>query len=170
MIERLRSKDVLTKPKAVLAVFLASVAFAGCGNTRSSNTEPIGACGVHDYSKAEYSHPNETVSEALATARGDVLTLQMRALRAAGSIDLSRYNGDTGTTEITASSGNLELNFARDDGAGLAVDHINFPIKGNSVQISEGAIMCLGNNDQLTVNGTFTALRQYVHQTAILDK
>jgi hypothetical protein len=170
--ESLRVRDVLTKPRAAAAVLLASVAFAGCGNTLSANDRPFGTCGDKDYSKAETSHLGETRSQALATARQDVLTLQRRALEAGGSIDLPRYSGNVDTTEITAAPDSLTLNFARWDGLNLniAVDHVEFPFVDHSPKIGIGAIMCFNTDTQFIVNGTFTSLRQYVHETGPLDK
>ncbi len=170
MSESIGIIERLKHPKAAVAVLLAGLAFAGCGNTKSADTNPLGTCGGLDYSVAETPHPQETVPQALETARQDVLTLQARALKAGGSIDLPRYSGNVvTTTEITASQDDLTLNFARDNGWGTTVDHVKFPVKNGVPQIGEGAVMCFDDNSDLTVNGTFATLRTYVHQTAELQ-
>lgn len=170
MSEQISIIDRLKHPKTTVAILLAGLAFAGCGNTKSADTNPLGTCGGFDYSAAEASHPSETVPQALATSRQDVLTLQSRTMKAGGSIDLPRYNGNIGTTEITASKDDLTLSFARDNGVGAAVDHVKFPIKNGVPQIGEGAVMCFDDSGSLSVNGTFTTLQAYVHDTAALNK
>jgi hypothetical protein len=166
MSERLHIKDVLTSPKTAATILLSSLALAGCGNTKSADTNPLGTCGSNAYSEAASPSPNLSPSQAVATAKQDVLTLQQRALRAGGTIDLPRYDH---TTEIEASQDNLRLSFDRSDVFEVA-DHINFVIKGPTSQISEGAVMCFAGDNNLEVNGTFTTLQQYVNETASLDK
>lgn len=163
MSEKLR----LTKPRSALAVFLmAGVAIAGCGgNTKSADKIPVGRCGSHDYSKPGGSlSPN--ISKTLATAKADVLTLQQRALRAGGSIDLPRYDG---TTEIQASPDDLELSFRRTS-ISYVGDHIHFPIHNGNPKVAEGAIACFNASGDLVSNGTFETLEEYVDQTAGLNK
>ncbi|HEX5456653.1 MAG TPA: hypothetical protein VFW77_04820 [Candidatus Saccharimonadales bacterium] len=182
-IEKLKSvKNVITRPRSALAILLmAGTAIAGCGNTISASDRPVGACGSHEYSAPEkYSKAVKkgyTEKQVLALAKRDVLILQHLALRVGGDIDLPRdeskshkfgYVGDV--TEITATPDNLRLNFNRNGGINTTrVDHVDFPISGDSVDISEGSVMCYDNEDykQLVTNGTYTALQSYVQQTSI---
>jgi hypothetical protein len=169
MSEGLRIRDVITNPRVIVTTLLASLAFAGCGVTKSSDKIPLGACGRHDYSHAET--PAHDKAQILATAKHDVLTLQHLALRVGGSIDLTRYGGNSGSNEdvreVTASEDNLQLSFDRSWFVDSPrVDHVDFPISGNEVFISEGTVMCYEDNHQLVTNGTYTSLQDYVHQTS----
>lgn len=176
MSEKSRVKEIIMKPRTAAAILLAGLAFTGCGVTKSADKIPVGACGSHDYSKADPTSADISTSQAVSIAQQDVLTLQRRALKVGGSIDLPRYgdnqSGDGTVKEVTASQDNLRLNFDRSSFPDMPrVDHVDFPVHSGTTHVSEGAVTCYDSSDQQVVtNGTFTSLQQYVHQTASLDK
>lgn len=172
MSERNRIIETLKHPKTTAAILLAGLAFAGCGVTKSADKIPVGPCGSHDYSEAKTGGHN--TAQVLATTKRDVLALQRLALRVGGSIDLPRYGDGTDSRtvkEVTATEDNLRLSFDRSSApASPRVDHIDFPIVGKQVFVSPGTVTCYADNHQLVVNGTYTSLQDYVHQTEALSK
>lgn len=167
MSERLRA--ISRHRRKAFAAVLCGLAIGGCGDSVVANKASVNPCGNKDYNRTS----GEVISSTaplLSRARTDVLTLFTRAKNVGGSINLRRY---ADITEIATTPEELDLSFERPDNALIPSsdyyeDIVSFPIKDGSTSIAIGAIACYDNHDQLTTNGTYQSLEQYVEETAAL--
>lgn len=175
MNEKVGGFNKLKSTRTYAALILASVALAGCGDKISADDQILRPCGENDYSESASSDTTDRFmggDEAINNARKYALTLQHRALRNNGEISLPRYINSAGdVVEIKATRDDLTLRFDNSQlMADPQVDHVRFPIKEKSADISQGAIMCFDGDGKLTVNGTYESLEQYTLQTSSLDR